>query len=320
MKNRLLLPVAALVAATLPAGAGVSLDRTSPSVGGCGFPVNPAQIFSQVPPSGGCDMPFGIGPELEVKRPALGLTANDNIDAFSANTSTSETLTYHLVFSADQTSLGQVGTPYAGEAANNQAASDLWRTNLTGGSPAASMAGGGCVPWVVPPPHVLHRNQTAFNLIQSAAAGAAAAGPLDNIDAVEMDGMDITGDNVHDFPAYLSLDPSSPSLVGSGADIYFAPAGAPFVAFSSPADAGLAMADDIDALVMWDRGVLGAVDPGVDYALFSLAPGSPTLAAFGLSPAMIFVTHFSGTLCPFVGPGELGLQFADNVDGLDVIP
>jgi hypothetical protein len=321
MKNRLLLSAAAaLVATALPAGAGVSIDRTSPSLGVCPFPpVNTAQVISLVPPGGGCDV-AGIGPMREVTAAALGLVGNDNIDGLSANTLTPPDLLYHLVFSADRASVGQAGTPYRAEKGNNQAASDLWRTNLTGGSPVASMSGAGCAPWVVPPPHFLHRNQTFFNLIQTAPAGAGVAGPLDNIDAVEMDVLDINGDNVHDFPVYFSLDPASPSLAGSGADIHFAPAGAPFGAFATPADLGLATADDIDSLVIWDRGVLGVIDPGVDFVLFSLAPGSPTLAMFGLSPAMIFVSHFSGTLCPFVGPGELGLLLADNVDGLDVQP
>jgi len=320
MKNRLLLSAAAaLLATALPAGAGVSIDRMSPSIGACGFPVNPARIFSLVPPGGGCDI-GGAGPVVEVIPPALGLVANDNIDGLSANTLTSPDLLYYLVFSADRASVGMAGTPYRAEAVNNQAASDLWRTNLVAGSPVASMSGAGCAPWVVPPPHFPHRNQTFFNLIQSAPAGAAVGNPLDNVDAVEMDVLDITGDNIHDFPVYLSLDPASPSLLGSGADIFFAPAGAAFGTFATAADLGLATADDIDSLVVWDRGILGAVDPGVDYVLFSLAPGSPTLGMFGLSPAMIFVSHFSATFCPFVAAFDLGLVPADNVDGLDVLP
>lgn len=320
MKMKLILPAAAaFLAAALPAGASVSIDRASPSIGGCGFFVNPAQILSRVLPSGGCDT-GGVGPVLEVGAAALGLTWNDNVDGVSANTLTSETLPYHLVFSADRGSVGQAATPYNAEAANNQAASDLWRTQLTGGSPAASMAGGGCVPWVVPPPHFLHRNQTGYNLIPTAAAGIAVAGPQDDVDAVELDLLDSTGDNVHDVDVYFSLDPASPSLVNSGADIYVAPAGGPFFLFSVPVQIGLVAGDDIDALVIWDRGIFGLVDPGIDYALFSLAPGSPTLAMYGLPPSMIFVTHFSGTLCPFVGSGELGLRLTDNVDGLDVIP
>ena len=178
----------------------------------------------------------------------------------------------------------------------------------------------GCAALVVPPPHFQHRNQTVYNLIQTAPPGAAVAGPLDNIDAVEMDVLDITGDNIHDFDVYFSLDPASPNLVASGADIYFAPAGAAFGVFSLPAMIGLLAGDDIDSLVMWDRGVLGVPNPGVDFAVFSLAPGSPTLAMFGLSPAMLFVTDFGGGFCPFVASPQLGLQPADNVDGLDVIP
>ena len=315
MKKRFVVSAAAVLLAALPAGAGVSIDRTSPSIAICGFP-NPAQVFSLVPPTGGCDA--GGAPVLEVVAASFGLVGNDNVDGLSTNTFTSPTLTYSLLFSTDRASVGQAATPFAAEAANNQAASDLWQTNLTGNSPVAGMAG--CVPFVVPPPHFLHRNQTDYNLIRTAPAGAAVAAPQDNIDAVEMDVLDITGDNVHDFDAYFSLDAASPSLVGSAADIYVSLAGSGvFGVFSVPAQIGLVGGDNLDALVMWDRGVLGAPDPTLDFALFSLAPGSPTLAAFGLSPAMIFVTDFNGTFCPFVGPGQLGLQLADNIDGLDVM-
>ena len=307
----------AAVLLAVPAGAGVSLDRNSPSIALCG--ASAAEVYRLGKPSGGCDV-AGPGPVKELSVTALALTANDNVDGLSANTLTPPDMTYYLLFSADRTSLGQMASPYAAEAANNQAGSDLWRTLLTGGSPAASMTGAGCVPWMVFPPHFLHRNQTSYNLIQTAPAGAAVAAPLDDIDAVEMDVLDFNGDNIHDVNTYFSLDSASPSAA-SGADIFFAPmATAAFITFSMSADIGLATADDIDALVMWDRGMLGAVDPGVDFALFSLAPGSPTLAAFGLSAAMIFVTDFSGAFCPFVATPQLGLRPTDNVDGLDVIP
>lgn len=314
MKNLFFWTAAVLLA--VPAGAGVSLDRNSPSIGLCG--AAPTEVYRLGKPGGGCDA-AGPGPVKELSSTALALTANDNVDGLSANTLTPPDMTYYLLYSADRTSLGQVASPYAAEAANNQAASDLWRTLVTGGSPAASMGGAGCVAWMVFPPQFQHRNQTSYNLIQTAPAGAAVAAPLDDVDAVEMDVLDITGDNIHDVNVYFSLD--SASLSASGADIYFAPmATAAFITYSTPADIGLATADDIDALVMWDRGMLGAVDPGVDFALFSLAPGSPTLAAFGISAAAILVTDFSGTFCPFVAPPQLGLRTTDNVDGLDVIP
>ena len=317
MKKRLLLTTAALLlTATLPARAGVSIDRPSPSIGGCPFPVSPAQVFNLVAPGGGCDV-AGVGPVLEVGVPAMGLVPMDNIDGLSSNTLTPETIAYYLVFSANRASAGIAGTPYSAEAANNQAAADLWRTAITAGSPAAAMAA--CAPVGVLGPHALHRNQTDFNLGVTAPAGAAVVPPLDNIDAVELDVMDFTGDDVHDVDAYFSLDPVSPSLVASGADIYFSPAGAGgFGVFSFPPQIGLMAGDNIDALVMWDRANIGAPNPGLDFALFSLAPGSPSLA--GMSPATIFVTSFAGAFCVFTPPNQLGLIAGDNVDGLDVMP
>jgi hypothetical protein len=205
------------------------------------------------------------------------------------------------------------------EAGNNQAASDLWRTLITSASPAAAMAA--CAPVAVPPPHFLHRNQTGFNLARTAAPGVAVAAGQDNIDAVELDVLDFTGDDIHDTNVYFSLDAASPSLAVSGADVYFSPAGGGFFfVFAFPAQMGLVMADEIDSLVMWDRAAIGAADPGFDFALFSLAPGSATLAMIGASPADIFVTDFAGGFCLFTNSGQLGLIAADNVDGLDVLP
>lgn len=315
MKKRFLLSTAAaLLAAALPAAAGVSIDRTSPSTAtGCG--VHPSQVSSLVPVGGGCDI-AGPGPLLEVMPLAFGLGAMDNIDGLSANTRTSPKLSYYLLFSGERASVGQAGTPYNAEAANNHAASDLWRTLLTSGSPVAAMAA--CAPVAIPAPHFLHRNQTEFNLIPTAAAGTFVAAPQDDVDAVEMDVLDITGDDIHDFPVYFSLDAASPALFSSGADIYFSPAGGgPFFIFSFPAQIGLAVGDELDALVMWDRGVIGAPDPGLDIALFSLAPGSPSLG--GSSPAAIFVTDFNFAFCLFTSANQLGLAVTDNVDGLDVI-
>lgn len=313
--NKRLWTAVAILAAALPAHAGVSIDRASPSIGGCPFVVTPAHVYLQVPPGGGCDA-LGIGPQVEVRPPSYGLVGADNIDALSANTATSPALTYRLVFSGDRASLGQPATPYRGEANLNQAASDLWRTNLTSASPAAVMAA--CLPVGIPPPQFLHRNQTDFNLIRSAAGGVWVPLPIDNIDGVELDLLDPTGDQFHDVGTYYSLDAASPSLgAGSAADIFYAPAGGVGVNFALPGQLGLWANDNIDALVIWDGGAIGAVDPGVDYVLFSLAPGSPSL---GGSPASIFVSDFTGAFCPFAQANQLGMRGADNVDGLDVIP
>lgn len=316
-KRQIVWTAAALLAASLPVHAGVSIDRASPSIGGCGFVVTPAHVYSMVPPGGGCDV-AGPGPVTEVVPPSYGLGAMDNIDALSVNTLTSQGLTYYLVFSGSRASVGQAGTPYSAEAALNQAASDLWRTLVTSGSPAASMAA--CGPVAVPPPHFLHRNQTMFNLSRTAAPGVAVAPPQDNIDGVELDVLDVTGDNLHDRITYFSLDAASPALGGSPADVLVSPPGAGgFGVFAPFAQLGLQFADDIDSLVIWDRGAIGAVDAGVDLVLFSLAPGSPTLGAFGVSPADILVSDFTGVFCLFTPANQLGLLNTDNVDGLDVI-
>ena len=314
MKNRLILSAVALLAA-LPAGAGVSIDRTSPSLG-CPFPVSFAEVMSLVPPGGGCDV-AGVGPVLEVMPISLGLGAMDNVDGLSANTLTSPNLTYHLIFSVDRASVGVAGTPVNNSAVNNQAAADLYRTPLTGGSPVGAMTA--CAPIGIPTPQALHRNQAAFNLIPTLGAGAFSAGPQDDVDGIEMDVLDFTGDDINDVPVYFSLDAASPALFASGADIYFVPAGGgPFFIFSFPPQMGLLAGDEIDSLVMWDRGAIGAANPGVDMALFSLAPGSPSLG--GASPAALFVTDFNFAFCPFTSAGQLGLLGTDDVDGLDVMP
>lgn len=56
-----------------------------------------------------------------------------------------------------------------------------------------------------------------------------------------------------------------------------------------------------------------------DLALFSLTPDSATLSFFGLSPADIFITDFDGTFTLFATAESLGLQFSDNIDGLDSV-
>ena len=310
------LSAAAFLAVTTPAYAGVSIDRASPSIGLCPFVVTPAHVYQQVPPGGGCDV-GGAGPQVEVRPASFGLVAGDNIDALSANTATPPNVPYHLVFSGGRGSLGQPGTPYRGEAVLNQAASDLWGTALTSASPAAAMAA--CAAVVIPPPHVMFRRQIDFNLIFTAPTGAGPlAGVQDNIDAVELDVLDVTGDQFHDIGTYLSVDAASPSLgARSTADIFFVPPGGAGGIFAAFWQLGLVFADDVDALVIWDRGGIGELDPGMDLALFSLAPGSPSL---GGSPADIFVTHFTGAFCLFAPANQLGMRAADNVDGLDVIP
>lgn len=318
-RNLRLTLAATLLAASLPAYAGVSMDRASQSIPACPFPVNPASLYRWVaPPLGGCDV-GGVGPVTEVWEGSLGLVAADNVDAVSANTVTGKNINYHIYFSADRASLGMLGTPYRGEAALNQAASDVWRmNNLTAMSPQASMAA--CAATAIGGAHALFRNQDNYDFIFTAAPGVGPlAGNYDNIDALELDDLDPSLDKVHDVGVYFSLDAASPSLgAASPAAVLFTPVGGVPGIWATPAQLGLIPADDVDALVVWDRGVVGAPDPGVDLVLFSLVPGSPSLG--GLSPAGIFVSDLTGVFCVYVQANTLGMRIADNVDGLDVLP
>ena len=93
--------------------------------------------------------------------------------------------------------------------------------------------------------------------------------------------------------------------------------------------------DSIDALVLWDLNLLGGpvnngpgAEPGIDFALFSLAPGSATLAQLGLDAADVFFTDFSGAFAVYafatdlgVGPAPGGPPFGpSNIDALEAVP
>jgi hypothetical protein len=189
--------------------------------------------------------------------------------------------------------------------------------NLTVMSPLASLAA--CAPTAIGGTHALFRNQNNYDFISSVNAGVAAGGNQDNIDALELDDLDPSLDKFHDVGVYFSLDAGSPSLAGaSPAAVFFTPVGGAPGIWATVAMLGLMPADEMDALVVWDRGVVGAPDPGMDLVLFSLAPGSPSLG--GLSPAAIFVSDLTGFFCVYVQANTLGMRVIDNVDGLDVLP
>jgi hypothetical protein len=111
----------------------------------------------------------------------------------------------------------------------------------------------------------------------------------------------------------------------TGATILAAPPYAPpFVASSVYAPfpmLGLTPLDEIDALAVWDVAGDMQVAPGMDYAIFSLAPASPTLMQLGFSVADVLATGFTGVPPSLYLPAaQLGLLPSDNIDGLDVEP
>ncbi len=278
---------------------------------------------------------------------------------------------------AGDVSMGLLNTDYLNQAVRNQAAGDRFMLNgMTTLSPVAVMSGvgpSGVTPPVFPggnpgspfPINLLSANQTNYNEIPSIPPvifnNVYPPNPRedlqDDMDALELMPFDFDGDRVHDTPIFFSLDNMSPGLLGptpSGADIYASPppAAPPGVywVYAESTQLGLDLTssvnlrDEVDALVMWPTNY-DRVNPGHDFALFSLAPSSPTLwgrdmqpgiagvdddgfngpddlgeVGFGddMSPADIFVTDFTGTFQLYLKANSIGMRRTDNVDALDV--
>ncbi len=141
----------------------------------------------------------------------------------------------------------------------------------------------------------------------------------DNLDAITglpLSAVDTDGDGLLDKPIYFSLSQGSPTLAvyrRSPADILWTLGiGTPGV-YASAAQLGLQSADDIDALCVSHPGDGAIYDAAHDKVLFSLAPGSPTLAALGASPADVLAPGPKVAIHAW----ELGLQPTDNLDALE---
>ena len=345
----LALALAVLIAATLQADVGppdpISLDRASPSVFG-GFGSTPGDIYDMLltgpipppPPAGtlGYDN-GGPGPIVHIGELSYGLVPGDNNDGHSNGELDPFQNQLSIYFSGDDLSVGAPGTDYLHQSIRAQAAGDRMMLNgVTLASPAAVMGAG--VPSPVSPPflpgglgnfpvNLLNANQHRYHEIPSIGPGAfngfvppAGATAMDDMDALELTAFDLDGTMTHtvlDTPIYFSLDGLSPSLPGSPADIQVTAPGAGFYGLFAPAvTLGLGPSDDVDALAVWDVDGSLSASPG-DYALFSLAPGSPALGA-ALSAADIFVTDFSGAFTTYLTAASLGMLFTDNIDAIDV--
>lgn len=314
----------------------ISLDRVSPSV--TIFGESTADIFGENPPpvllGFGWDV-GGPGPIDHVLSGNYGLPPLDNTDGISNNELFPQRPQI-LYFSVALGSRGAPATPVRNQFNRNQAAGDRYVTNgRTALSPVAVLGGGGPSP-LLPggfPPHVISANQTRFNEIPSIPPPAfnGAWIPPDNMDGLEITPIDLTGDLLHDTPIYFTVDAGS-SPVAAGfrmADILLSPPGVPAWGLYAPHfTMGLTPDDDIDGLAVWDQQARGSLDPGADVVIFSLRPGSPSLAgpdgivgtADDFSAADVFVSGFTGFFRLYVTAGALGLLRTDDIDALDVEP
>lgn len=108
----------------------------------------------------------------------------------------------------------------------------------------------------------------------------------------------------------------------------------PFIPYADgPTHMGINELDDLDALILWDVGRRGYLDPGEDMALFSLRTiSSPSTFTFpgpdkpyipgkkgNLSPADILWTDFTGDFELWAPAEEIGLFPDDELDALDTI-
>lgn len=210
----------------------------------------------------------------------LGLVGNANLDAFSRGFY--DWRAFDLLFSVDRQSTGLPGSAVNARLATGTVAADVFAVTLPTG---------------------------ANRLCQSAAS--LSLGPGDNIDALEM------GPGL--MEAYFSVDRATAPPTAQ--DILF---GAPFLPAHLYADGisqiGLRMGDDLDAMILVDVGGDGWLQPGVDMALFSISPDSPSAFTAGLggwiSPADILYTDFTGGFSLWASAGDIGLERTDNLDGL----
>ncbi len=270
-----------------------SIDAISPS------PSDPADLLNP-------------GIVVQVPKVNLGLIADDELDALAGGNDAVQ-FNNIVFFSVDRSSQGIAGplTPLDvnGQAILNQQAGDVFVTT--------NAVGTGVVPQGI---NMLYNNQSFYGEIPLISPLADNTGnPQDNLDAVSFEEFDLDGEPLTDLPTFFSLAAGSPSLGGlSAADILISPAGSgAFGIFATAANMGLAVGDDLDALALRDLDQSGTVSLG-DMAMFSLAPGSPTLVGSGASSADVFLTTFNGTSAVRYPAASLGLLFEDNVDALEV--
>jgi hypothetical protein len=254
-------------------------------------------------------------PAVALSRTGLGLQPGDDLDALSFGTDGIDVAgATTLAFSVDANAVGLPNTGVAQQAALGRQEGAEFVTMLA------------------------ETNQTLVP--------AAAIMPLPDTDDLDSltdypaSVVDFDSDGDPEDPVFFSLAPGSPTLAAlsaSPADVLVTVNGSVSV-FATASALGLTTGDDLDALCLMKSALptttlragstLAAVPaPGpllFDLALFSLAPGSPRLAAQGHSAGDLFVTNFSNSrpnlasapLALYADASDLGLTATDDVDAL----
>jgi hypothetical protein len=275
--------------------------------------------------------------------------AGSYMDSLSTNHA-SNGLPIRIAFSVDRASLGAAASAVAARAAAFQQPADIYTSTDLYVDPSsfAGTLGAGPYAGVLAAPlggaasNTLTVNGVA-NLGLIAPGAPITPGSHDNVDGFDFSFVDVApADGAFDVDSYFTVNPDdAPGLGFSSADIFDVAAGAasnPLVAYALAGGMGLDSSgsgtDSIDALVVFDNGAIGGggfggpgAQPGIDYALFSLAPGSASLGLAGLSASDVFFTDFSGAFALYAGSASLGLvplpgalPFGgdDNIDALEL--
>jgi hypothetical protein len=257
---------------------------------------------------------IGNPPVVVLSRAGLGLQSGDDVDALSYGRDAFVPGQTTVAFSVDPPSDGQPGSAVAQQAALNEAPADEF---------------------------VSYLQNTNQLLVDEQALVLPVGADLDALTNQEAALVDLDGNLVPDQPVFLTLAPGSPtlaSLAATAGDILVSVAGQVSI-FATREDLGLLAGDAVDALCLQKAGLPFAIfrpgpgppgppdvaaDANFDHALFSLAPGSPSLAARGFSSADLLVTDFSASRpnrageppVVFATAAELGLLASDDVDAL----
>jgi len=248
-------------------------------------------------------------------RAGLGLVDGDELNGISyGRDPIDEAPNTTLAFSVNSASAGKMNTGVAQQAASGAQESGEY-VSYQGGSNLLLVEGSKLVP-----------------------------NPSDDVDALVNEPasvVDTDGDMTPEQPVFLTLAPASPTLAAlnpaaTAGDILVTQ-DATISIFATAADIGLQSGDDIDAFCLMKTGLpdttlrVGSGPPAApppgpqvfDSLLFSLASGSPTLAAQGLSSADVFVSDFSdnrpnvsNNLTVYASASDLGLLESDELNAL----
>ena len=254
-------------------------------------------------------------PPVALSRSGLGLQAGDDLDALSFGTDGIDVPgATTIAFSVSPGSQGAPNTGVAQQAALGREEGAEFVTVL---------------------------NQTNQTLVPAdAIVPQPDTDDLDSLTDYPPSVVDLDADGDPENPVFFSLAPGSPTLTALGAspaDLLVTVNGSVSV-YANAAALGLSTADDLDALCLMKSGLpsttlrAGSVAPAVpapgalifDAALFSLAPGSPRLAAQGHTAGDVFFSNFSNSrpnlaatpLALYADASDLGLLGSDDLDAM----